>query len=721
METIQQWLLGLVLLLPLTLASQQIATSLDRGEKAFKERSYQEAFGHYKTASTVSQKEGNQVGLAKSTYGMALSQLHLGKTDSALLLFQQTIPIARQAKEKRILFDALSANAEMLLMRSQYQESIRANLEIVELAGELGEEEIQSSAYAQIGNAYRQMGIVDSAKFYLEKALKLKESRGEEKQLPLVLNGLGNLNLGIGNYEEALQFYIRAVEVQEKNQDSIGMVQVLSNISSIHVQLEQWDQALEYAQLAHNCAKKLNLITYRANIESNIGEILEAQGKIKEALRYYQNALTVYRQNRKQSATAKILLEIGDLLVKQGSFQGAIKHFEEALSISSAIDNQPGLTKAYLSLARLHLTLNQNQKAISYLKPTEGIAEEIQSKPILKACYQLLAQAYQQDNQYLLAYNYLQKHIELSDILFNEENAKSLNELNTKYEMEKKERFIAELTKDQALKAVQLKQQKLISIGLLTGLFFMVGLAFVFYYSIKKNKLISLQKEEINQQKIKELEQQQLLLSMNAMLEGQEVERKRIAKDLHDGLGGLLSTIKLHFNTIDQEIDKLKEIHIYQKASAMLDDACTEVRKIAHNMMPGALTKFGLASAMKDICETVEKSKGIKVDFQVINMEERLPERIEIPVYRIFQELMNNILKHAEAQEIIVQLSQHDNKLHLIIEDDGRGFDDKQAYKKNGLGLQSIASRIQFLKGTFEIDSDPQMGTSIFIGIPLNH
>ena len=203
------------------------------------------------------------------------------------------------------------------------------------------------------------------------------------------------------------------------------------------------------------------------------------------------------------------------------------------------------------------------------------------------------------------------------------------------------------------------------------------------------------------------------------MITGQEEERKRIAKDLHDGLGGLLATVKLQFGALQKEMQKISELNVYKKTNNLIDDACVEVRKIAHNMMPDALMKLGLYDAVKDMAENINENNKINIRVNNIGFEKRLDETKEVMLYRIIQELLNNILKHAEAKNIIIQFSQHENELTLTVEDDGKGFDVETAINKGGLGLKSIRSRVDYLKGKLEVDSEMGVGstTTVRVGV----
>jgi len=202
------------------------------------------------------------------------------------------------------------------------------------------------------------------------------------------------------------------------------------------------------------------------------------------------------------------------------------------------------------------------------------------------------------------------------------------------------------------------------------------------------------------------------------MIEGQEEERKRIAQDLHDGLGGLLSSVKSHFSIIQSEIEKLESMNIYKKANNMIDEAVSEVRRISHNLMPTALRLNGLLDAVSQLLASYNQ-RG-ETTFTMEHNGRNLSEILEsqsVPVFRIIQEASNNIVKHANAKNAMVQINLFENELNLIIEDDGVGFDSDQKY--TGLGVGSIKSRVSHLNGTISIDSRPNEGTSISINLPL--
>lgn len=215
-------------------------------------------------------------------------------------------------------------------------------------------------------------------------------------------------------------------------------------------------------------------------------------------------------------------------------------------------------------------------------------------------------------------------------------------------------------------------------------------------------------------------ENEKRLLALSSILKGQEEERSRLARDLHDGLGGMLSGIKLNLSSVKDKLSGLeKDEQLFARSIGQLDKAINEMRRVAHNMMPEALLKFGLAEAIRDYCDGINESKEVKVVFTQLGFQQPLEKATEVVVYRIIQELTNNALKYAGAVTILIQLTSHELGISITVEDDGKGFDITQLQTAKGTGLQNVRSRVDYLKGTCEIQSSPGVGTSVNIEIPV--
>ncbi|MFC7358511.1 histidine kinase [Jejudonia soesokkakensis] len=388
---------------------------------------------------------------------------------------------------------------------------------------------------------------------------------------------------------------------------------------------------------------------------------------------------------------------------------------QEAIRVSDSMNSMNSLLQTTLALTNIYNELGQSAKAIPYLKRMEIKLDSIHKPFNLKDTYQALSYTSAKAKNYQDAYTYRILQASLEDSIISENTKRNIAKLEIEFETEKKERQIAEQKLELEQKE---RQRKMIQYGLIALGVLLVLSLFFFRYRLKSQHTISTQNEAIQKQKITDLQQKNKLLAMSSMIEGQEAERLRIAKDLHDSLGGLLSTVKAHFTAIQNEIKQLEALNITEKTNHLIDEACVEVRRISHNMMPHALSIAGLQGAIEDAGAHLN-SQGYNTTVEIKNLPRRLSETREVMIYRLIQEILSNIRKHAKAKSILIQLLGHEDLINLIVEDDGKGFVYETAVMKGGLGLKSINSRVQFLDGTIDWDTSPGNGTLITITIPV--
>ncbi len=260
-------------------------------------------------------------------------------------------------------------------------------------------------------------------------------------------------------------------------------------------------------------------------------------------------------------------------------------------------------------------------------------------------------------------------------------------------------------------KEIALKRTQNWLLILLVLLIFISVLYYLVQKSTKRKQLLAIQEKDIHKQKVQNLLKEQELIALDSMIEGQEKERKRIAEDLHDRLGSTLSAVKMHVDVLNGNDDK------FNKINSLIDRAVNDTREIAHNMLSGVLTKFGLLVALKDLKQTIEDSNHLRINIQSIQLDERLPGEVEIHIYRILQELISNTLKHSGANEVKIELTRNEDNLRINYSDNGKGFD--TSLKMEGIGLRNIESRINQVGGNWELISRAGNGIRAEINLEI--
>ncbi|MEI2708342.1 MAG: sensor histidine kinase [Chitinophagaceae bacterium] len=289
--------------------------------------------------------------------------------------------------------------------------------------------------------------------------------------------------------------------------------------------------------------------------------------------------------------------------------------------------------------------------------------------------------------------------------------------LKQRFDSSQQATSIVSLKKENTISSLELINQKLENtkksilltvVGIVSVLLILLLYSYYRRYKLKREK--QLQVEILAQQE----------LATKAILEAEENERKRIASDLHDGVGQIMSAAKMNLSAMEAEIPFAtdEQRKVYEKVLKLVDEGCKEVRSVSHNMMPNALVKAGLASAVKEFVNQID-ARVVKTDFYTEGLDNKLEKNVETVLYRIIQECVNNVIKHAKATHLDISLIKDNDGVAVTIEDNGIGFDSSNKNNFNGIGLKNIQTRVEFLKGTVEWNSSVGKGTLVAIHIPI--
>ena len=583
----------------------------------------------------------------------------------------------------------------------------------LEWAEATGSQKFIGTIYNRIGVAYDIKSMPDSALFWYNLALKQALKRKNRKTEGGALNNIGLIYWNLGEAEKAIDYYIQSAEIFEEIGNEIGLGSTYNNIALILHEDKQSEKSLRYHRQSLQVRKKINHRYGIAASYSNIAQIFLYQDEPNiDSAEYYLNlAIPIKQELNDQYGLARAFHSLSDVYLARGEFDAALESFYRTLRIQKAIGNSEGYASTYYNIADVYQKKEQRDVMLAYLDSSEIIAEEHNDKPLLYKIYWSKAKTLGKLKRFEESYPYWVAYQTLKDSLVNSERSAKVEELETKYRTAEQEKEIAD--KKAALAETKLKVENRTKwiIGLSSGLLIVLLLAFALFQRNKrraqaeKDAAIILERER----------------GLKAIIEATEDERKRIAKDLHDGivqtLTGLSLRLQKQFSSL--AVDDNQKVE-FASSQSMLDESISEVRTISHQMMPRVLAEMGLIPALDDMLNKSLGNTEIKYEFEHHKVEgERFAENIEVSLYRISQELINNIIKHSEAKSVSIQLLKTKSHLVLVVEDNGKGFKFNSVENRNGIGLMNISSRAKAMNGEVNYQPSPQQGTVATIRIPL--
>ncbi len=537
------------------------------------------------------------------------------------------------------------------------------------------------------------------------------------------LTSKGLLAAKLYHYQESIQYYleaIAAIENIEGKSKNDYLATLYADLASDYYELEQFENALEYDK------KALPYLSLDDNADLYvIGNLFIADdygglSMFDSSSAYIEKVRPAVMKLNKPNLNLRFYYILGGIYRKKKEWNSALISFQEAneaaLTIKDdfqVLNSKEGIAACYMHLDDL---TKARETALLVFKESARI-----NVPLLRVqALQLLTEIEEKSGNIDKAYQYQKQVIQASDSLKKEKVQRQMNDTEAKYQNEKKENEILQLQKSNAIQSLSLQKKVTFNYILIGSVAALLFTGFLGYRNLRHRQQLAKQRDELQQQRIRELEKDRQLIAVDSMLKGQEEERSRLAKDLHDGLGGLLSGVKFSLSNMkDNLIITPDNMAVFERSLDMLDTSIKELRRVAHNMMPEMLTKFGLDEALKEYCNTVNATGLISLKYQSLGMGIRLDSAREIIVYRIIQELLNNILKHAVASEALVQLIKENNRINIVVEDNGKGFDTALLEKSKGAGWVNIRSRVEYIKGQLDIHSEPGKGTLINIECPL--
>ncbi len=593
-------------------------------------------------------------------------------------------------------------------------ESWKNQKEIMQIAKSTGNEFFLGQSYFLAATLLIDKQPIQSIVNY-EKAIKIFSKYPANRRAATSLAS-AYVNLGLIHYrntdsESAIYYYLKAEEDYLKNDPyNTDLAILYSNLSIVYGTINKYDEALNYSKKGLDRARKgkdrLNLMNA---LYAHGGNLVNAKrGDAGLALLDSAKKMALEMNEPNIIYATDFMKAMYFYNTKQ--FRTAIAYYTSCLEFARKYNSTPDIGNNFLNIAGNEAELKLSRQAAAHLDSSAKYIDYSKPSVTKQMYFENYAEVYKQLGNFTKAFAYKDSVGVIKELMYQADNIKQLEFRQARYKYEKQQSEINQLEDDKEIQLMSIHHKNMLNYFLIASAITLLIISLLTYRNYR-------QKQKLQQQRIIELEKEKQLEAAEAVVKGEEQERTRLAKDLHDGLGGMLSGIKYSFTTMKGNLVMTPENHqAFERSMDMLDSSIREMRRVAHNMMPEALIRFGLDTALNDFCNDINQSGALKISYQSIGMEGvTIDQTISITLYRIVQELINNTMKHAGATSAIVQITKSNEQLSVTVEDDGKGFDTNILKTNKGIGWINIQNRVEFLKGKLDIRSKAGEGTSVQI------
>lgn len=583
------------------------------------------------------------------------------KIDSAIYYCLKARDVAYRVGYKRGIADYISTHLPILNRQGKYREALALAKEGIAVCQEIGDRVLISVAYNNAANDYQYLGDFKSAARDYLNALVYIENTGDTWKEQRYSNNLASVFLQMEELDKSLHYAKKSLDLAVQNKDSAGMASSLVNLSVNELKSGKLDDATQH---------------------------LKEVARLGEALGDYSYVLDSY-------------LTQADVEFQRNDPRASLRYYSKCMDVLNGYPSPDYELYVLWGFANAYHQLKNERQAHAYVEKSIALAHELGVQDELRKIYPLASEINERMNRLDVALEYRKKYETLNDSLLNAGTQQTIHTLETEYRTAEKEKDLAEQKLIIAQKEADIqKKDKVIflSTTIAIALLSLTVISFLVYRN----------RQRANREQLKLLEKQNEVKVLTANMEGQEKERSRLARELHDGVGGVLSAAKMHLSIAPANAN-------VSEAMQMLDHASQEIRTIAHNLSPNIILANELDIALREFCNRI-KSPQLAVDYYIMGTVPKLDPSFKLGVYRALQEIMNNIIKHSHATHVMVQLSVNNDLMMLSAEDNGRGFDPQNTA---GNGLSNLRNRIAELHGEIHIDSTPGKGTTVQLEFDL--
>jgi signal transduction histidine kinase len=584
-----------------------------------------------------------------------------GKADSLKKVLHETdtlSPVSQMAMFAKIA--AYSSSPDEVLL---YADTL------LELAATHHEPNYIIEGLQSKGVAYRLMGNLKKSLENLFRSANLAIEKGAHKRLTTGYLEIANTYMANNDLKNAILYNKKAVDLIRLHGNKEQLAINLLNTGYSYYSLNELDSAL----LLYNEAEPI---------------FMQIGLKIGQAYAVGNKALVYWKQGNNDSAR-----------------QGLLR----AIDMLGPLGDQFGMADYHNQLGKLYAEEGKTEDAIRHTSKALEIAQALDLKEQMRDASLLLSNLYKTKKDYARAFDYQSRYIVYKDSIENSGTTRQLANLRTEFEVSLKEKEIVLLEKRQLLNRIYI---------IVAVFFLLLAVLMLLYFRQRflNARLLAVNEQKYHDERIRNLLNTQETKALQAMVQGQESERKRLARELHNHFGSLMATIKVNMHAVDE-----RAIPNYRTLSVLIDQACSDIRNLSHSLNVGIADDFGLVPALVELTAHLRQANSLEVEFSAAMCEQKMEARNEILIYRIVQELVSNVLKHAGAKKLSISLTCFDeeNLINIIVQDDGIGFDVEEEMTGSGMGLNTLKEMIIDLRGEIRFDSNPASGTTVNIDLPV--
>jgi signal transduction histidine kinase len=569
----------------------------------------------------------------------------------------------------------------------------------------------------RIGVGYDIQGKYDSALIYYHDALTLARKINDTRQIAGSLSNIGLTHWHIGNLNDASKYFFSALNFFEIDDNIKGLASTYNNLGLVYQSHNNLPRALVFFNKAQDNYIRIENQAGNGAVLTNMGQVFLRQGLYLKAQEYLKESIRIKKSIDDHYGLSISYNSLASVFMESGNYARAAECAFQAAQYAGRINDNHELAGAYLKLSMIFLRQNKLNSAIKYNKMSEQIAGEIHSNKLFFQVYKNYADIYEVYGDLGKSLEWYKKYKETEDSVLNSTRYNNIYELELKYATEKSKMEIVQLNRQKNIQDLQIEKQRLTlekrnNLIIFSFTLFVAGLLIIYIFYLNYRH-----KQKVKLEKALHLEKEE---RAREVLEAELCERKRMGEELHDGMGQILSLIKLTLTSLEKKGDLIPSIQqkLVKNAIELTDTAFSELRNISHNLAPVFLREKGLDICIRKLLERLIESNKFRVNMDFSKYESCYDNFVELTIYRTVQEICNNIILHANATEINFQLLQDDDELTIMIEDNGKGFNEEHSAFSQGIGLRNIYSRIKNIGGIVHLDTAIERGTIFTIIIP---